>query len=260
MKVLISGSGGRIGQLLVRGLAHQVTEFDLPECDARSLDRFAEAATGHDALVHLAWNTESENAYNGAIDADNVLMAFNAYRAAQRSGVRRVVMASSVHADRVSGPSEGLLVASCVPTPDSPYGASKVFVEALGRHFADRGLEVVAVRFGGVDRHASVRDFPDRGPPNPEWLSHADCVALVDACLTAPEVPGGYAVLYAVSDNPGRVHDLTNPFGWLPQPRKGRRAAVAGWLQGARRLRARSKQRVSDLMADRGGRGGTNRE
>ena len=51
------------------------------------------------------------------------------------------------------------------------------------------------------------------------WLSHADCVRLVRACLEAPAVPGGFCVLYAVSDNEGRVHDTRHPFGWKPVDR-----------------------------------------
>lgn len=230
MRVLVTGSAGRIGQILVRGLVHQVTEFDLPGRDARSLQQATDAAKGHDAVVHLAWNTEAENFQSDSIDFDNALMAFNAYRAAEHAGVRRVVMASSVHADTSSATGTGPLLPTAVPTPDSPYGASKVFVEALGRYSSGRGLEVVAVRFGGVDDHVAARDFGPLGAPYPEWLSHADCVALVDACLTA-SVPGGYVAVYGVSDNPGRVHDTSNPLGWVPEPmraavRAGRRATA----------------------------------
>jgi NAD(P)-dependent dehydrogenase (short-subunit alcohol dehydrogenase family) len=103
VKVLITGSARGIGKLLVRGLAHEVTEFDLPECDARSLEQLTDAATGHDALVHLAWDTASENYDTDSIDFDNTLMAFNAYRASERTSVRRVVMASSVAADVMHG-------------------------------------------------------------------------------------------------------------------------------------------------------------
>ena len=235
MKVLITGSAGRIGQILVRGLAHDVTEFDLPECDARSLEQLTDAAMGHDALVHLAWNTASENFGHDNIDFDNALMAFNAYRASEQASVRRVVVASSVHADVTSRPAEGLLAASAVSTPDSPYGASKLFVEALGRYFAGRALDVVVVRFGGVDRNVSDRDFGSGTGPYACWLSHADCVELIDACLTAPAVPGRYAAFYGVSDNRGRVHDTTNPFGWAPEPATRQRLLVAPWRRVVRR-------------------------
>jgi len=32
-------------------------------------------------------------------------------------------------------------------------------------------------------------------------------------------MPDRYVALYAVSDNNRRVHDTTNPFGWVPEPR-----------------------------------------
>jgi len=236
--VLVTGSAGRIGQLLVSGLAHQVTEFDLPDCDARSLDQLTHAAAGHDVVVHLAWNTASENYGNDNVDFDNALMAFNVYRACEHAPVPRVIVASSVHADDPKRPGDGLLVASAVATPDSPYGASKVFVETLGRYFAGRGLEVVVVRFGGVDQRVSDRDFGSGADPYSSWLSHADCVALVDACITAPTVPGGYAAFYGVSDNKGRVHETANPFGWVPErPTQG--LPGMQWRRGVRRVRSR---------------------
>src|SRR5437763_153837 len=83
-------------------------EFELPECDARSLDQLTDAGMGHDALVHLAWNTASENFGHDNIYFDNASMAFNAYRASEQASVRRVVVASSVHADVTSRPAEGL--------------------------------------------------------------------------------------------------------------------------------------------------------
>ena len=219
MKVLITGARGRIGRVLTCGLDHDVTEFDLPEHDARSLDQLTDAATGHDAIVHLAWNTAAENFRTDDIDFDNAMMSFNAYRACALAGVRRLVVASSVHADDQHRRREGLLVASALSTPDSPYGASKLFVEALGRYFAGRVLEVVVVRFGGVDRHATSRDFGNGCSLYASWLSHADCAGLIDACLVAATVPARSAAVYAVSDNQGRVHDTTNPFGWVPEPR-----------------------------------------
>lgn len=219
MKVLITGSRGTIGTILVAGLRHDITAFDLPDHDARSLEQLTSLAAGHDAIVHLAWDTRIENYQSDDINPDNALMAFNVYRAALEAGVGRVVMASSVHADDASLPREGLLSPTSVPTPDSPYGATKVFVEALGRYYAGQGLAIVCLRFGGVRlNHATRADFGARERVPPSWLSHHDCIALVEACLTA-EVPGGYAVIYAVSDNEGRVHDTGNALGWFPQPR-----------------------------------------
>jgi uronate dehydrogenase len=209
---VITGSSGRIGRVLVRGLQHEVTPFDLPDHDARSLEDLAEVAAGHDAIVHLAWNTEIEHFRSGTIDPDNLLMALNVFRAAERTGVRRVIVASSVHADDFAGGAQR--GPNALPVPDSPYGASKVFVEALGRHFAARSaIEVVSVRFGGV---TDPWVAPQTTASRLTALTHPDCVALVDACLTAPEVPAGSVVVYGVSAGGAERFDLANPFGWQP--------------------------------------------
>lgn len=49
------------------------------------------------------------------------------------------------------------------------------------------------------------------------WLNNEDCVAVVRAALVADEIPGNYAVLHAVSENPKRIHDLTNTINWKPK-------------------------------------------
>jgi nucleoside-diphosphate-sugar epimerase len=100
------------------------------------------------------------------------------------------------------------------PVPDSPYGAAKLFGEALCRWAAARGMESVAIRFGGVN--------PADAPPEHDelerrvWLSHRDCVSAVECALDAP-LPGGYAHFVAVSENPDRPHGYENALGWVPR-------------------------------------------
>jgi len=235
VKVLITGSAGTIGKVLVRALAHDVTEFDLPARDARSLEQLTDAANGHDVVVHLAWNTAAEHSGNDNIDFDNARMAFNVYRAAERTGVPRVIVASSVHADVPRARRGRSLVASEGSTPDSPYGASKLFVEALGRYFATRGLEVVVVRFGWVSEADDAVALATG--VHTWWLSQSDCIQLVDACVTASTVPNGYTAFYGVSDNPDRIHDTTNPFGWAPLTRAQPRGRMPWWRRVAPRSR-----------------------
>ncbi|HVS02768.1 MAG TPA: NAD(P)-dependent oxidoreductase, partial [Thermoanaerobaculia bacterium] len=160
-KILVTGSSGTIGRIVCGRLEDfEVTRFDLPEHDARDYEDLAGLSRGHDVLVHLAWDTATESWRSGDISLDNQLMTVNAYEAALRTGVPRVIMASSVHADDYSGwTGAELMKATAVPAPDSPYGASKVFMEALGRYYAKQGLEVVCVRFMGVT--------PD-GRPSPQ--------------------------------------------------------------------------------------------
>ena len=217
-KLVITGGKGVIGGLLTSRLeTYEIESLDLPGFDVRTGD--LEAAFGDAAaVIHLAWETTTDNADTERSNPENLWMTFRVYEAAAATGVRRLIMASSVHADcyRVwTGP--GLLAPNQVPVPDTPYGAGKVFMEALGRYFAfHRGLEVICVRFGGVNAD-NVQ--PQERRERSVWLRHEDCVSLIRTCLDVAEVPGRFAVIYGVSDNPRRNVDLSNPFGWRPLAR-----------------------------------------
>jgi uronate dehydrogenase len=212
-RVAITGAAGTIGAVLLQGLdGHALTPLDLPGCDLLRAD-LARELRGHDAVVHLAWRSATESFHSKGFDPVNALMAHRVLEAAVAAGVGRVVAASSVHADRyrdLAGPEP--LSPARTPEPDSPYGASKVLVEALGRYYAaHRGLEVVCIRFGGVTPRDTEPDDPG------VWLRHADCVGAVRCAIEAPAVPGGFALFYAVSDlGAPPLVDTSNPFGWRP--------------------------------------------
>jgi uronate dehydrogenase len=211
--VVVTGSAGKIGSVLTENAGpHRIVGLDRPEHDILDLPAFVDSCRGADVLVHLAGQFTAENHATDAIDPVNIEVDLNAYRAAVAARVPRVIVASSVHADQFyvhSGP-ELLHPLRPHPVPTGPYGARKLMVEALGRHYAvTAGLDVIAIRFGGVNRR-------DTDSADPVRLTRADCRGVLLATIEAPVVPGRFSVLYAVSDNPGRRHDLDNPFGWQP--------------------------------------------
>jgi uronate dehydrogenase len=213
--ILVTGSAGTVGRVLANGWEPGRFEgFDLPDGDARDRGALTEAARGHDAIVHLAWDTETENFRSGALATDNLAMAHNALEAATRAGVPRVLLASSVHADAFWPPPDSPLDPSSPPTPDSPYGASKVFLEALGRHFAaHRGLEVVAIRLGGVN----AEDEPPEDPSERSvWLPHGDLLDMVRTSASARLGPNRFALVVAVGDGPHRIHSYGEDPLWKP--------------------------------------------
>lgn len=217
-RVLITGSEGTIGHVLKQGLKDscQITSLDLPADDVRDYKKLLNTFPGHGAVIHLAWNTKRDNFQSGEIDPQDVEMFHNVFKAALQAGVPRVIMASSVHADRFDNwKSTEKMSPNKTPNPDSPYGALKVGMEAMGRYYAAKGLQVVCVRFGGV----SPNNEPATEPPYERavWFSHRDCVSLVKSILEADTIPDNFVVVYGVSNNPGRVHDIFNPFGWKPQ-------------------------------------------
>jgi len=83
----------------------------------------------------------------------------------------------------------------------------------------NRGLEVICIRFGGVNPENAVTEkVLAEEPLSPKiWFYHKDCIDLVRACIEAESVPNNFSIVYGVSDNPGRIHDITNPFGWNPK-------------------------------------------
>jgi len=216
-KVAITGAKGIIGTILTQGLKDfEILPIDLPEVDVRDYDQLKNSLQGQDIVIHLAWDTEIENFHTGKINPDNLLMVVNIYKAAQEKSVKRVIMASSIHADQfLAWQGEKLMSPDLIPVPDSLYGASKVFAEALGRHFATRGLEVVCIRFGGV----TFQDQPTSTNvcERASHLKQNDCIGLVKICLNAKNIPNNFLIVYGVSDNEGRILDYSNPLGWQPK-------------------------------------------
>lgn len=219
MKVAITGANGIVGSALIKTLNPKdfaITALDLPECDTRKYDELVDATAGHDALIHLAWNTKGDNFRLQAIDPANNLMTLNAYQAAVANNIPRVIMASSNHAHRHDlRDADGRIRASIQPpVPDSPYGAEKIFMEALGRYYAaSHNLEVICVRLGGVNK--ADKPYPATPADPLRWLSHADLGRLATRCLEVPTVPDNFQIIYGVSNQ--EVFDWANPFGYVPQ-------------------------------------------
>jgi uronate dehydrogenase len=109
------------------------------------------------------------------------------------------VFASSNHAIGFHPVTE-VLDADSPQRPDSLYGVTKCFGEALSRYYYDRfGIETVCLRIGS--------SFEE--PKNPRmlvtFLSYRDFVELVRCSLFTNRV--GHAIVYGVSDNPAKWWD-----------------------------------------------------
>ena len=219
MKIAITGAKGVVGTALINNLdpkKFDVTPIDLPEYDASDQGQLVEATKGHDALVHLAWKSLRDNYSSGSIDTMNDQMLFNAYQAAVINQIPRVIMASSNHAHRHDIRDKDGMIRSSIepPVPDSPYGAEKVFMEALGRYFANtHSLEVICLRIGNVNSENKPKPDSPRDPLR--WLSHKDLGRLVTCCLGAKSIPDNFQIVYGVSNQ--KVFDWSNPFGYVPQ-------------------------------------------
>jgi uronate dehydrogenase len=237
MRVLLTGAAGGIGSRLRAPLREAATELRLSDiapleaeaenetvhpADLADLDALRAAADGVDAVVHLGGVPE-EAPFEELAPA-NLVGCYHAYEAARLGGAERFVFASSGHATGFYTP-DHRLVGNEPPRPDSLYGVTKVYGEALGRLYHDKfGMRVACLRIGSfLERPSDPRSLAT-------WLSVPDAARLVLACLTSPELQ--FSVLYGVSANtrswwaaaPGRR------LGYEPQDDAER---FAGELPGA---------------------------
>jgi uronate dehydrogenase len=225
-RVLLTGAAGRIGTALRPGLRTRegLRELRLSDieplavehpietvapADLGDADAILKAAQGIDAIVHL--DGIPGEADLATLTGPNLHGVFHALDAARRAGVRRVVLASSNH---VTGfePAGRRLAGHEPPRPDSLYGATKVFGEALGRLYSDKfGLEVICLRIG------TFAERPHERRHLSTWLSPADGVRLVVACLSAPS-PLAFRVVYGASANTRGWWDLgpARELGYAP--------------------------------------------
>ena len=214
MRVLVTGAAGTIGRVVTVGLTdrgHDVVGLDRvpqPEggdgrwhvVDCADPDAVLAVFDDEvlDAVVHLA-GLPDETSLPTALTS-HVLTTGALLDACVAYDVRRLVYASSNHAVGRT-PRTDRLTVEASPRPDTFYGVAKVAAEALLRLYADRyGLDVLACRIGSFLPHPStVRHLST-------WLSHDDCVRMVEACLVAPAP--GYAVVYGISANTRAWWDL----------------------------------------------------
>lgn len=209
-RIAITGAKGVIGTVLTKNLKkdYDITPVNRPQINVRDYPKLLSVFKNQDTVIHLAWDSKRE--------VENLKMFENVFKAAFSSGVGRVIMASSVHADRFDNwQSLEKMSPQKIPTPSTSYGKLKVKMEKMGKEYANKGLEVICIRFGGVN----VKNMAVISPSfeRAVWLSHNDCVSALKVVLEAKEVPNNFVVMYAISNNKGLVQNLSNPFDWRPK-------------------------------------------
>lgn len=208
LKVLITGAAGNIGQCLRKGLKGRYALLRLADIaeqapaehneevvhmDLRDMASIEQCMEGIDCVVHLAGIASAESWEK--ILPMNIEGCYNVFEAARRKGVRRVIFASSNHAVGYHR-RERFLDNTVAPRPDSEYGISKVFGEAVGRMYADKyGLSVACLRIGTF----RTPDRPSEARQLLTWISHRDMTELTRCCIEHPSYH--FEVIYGVSNN-----------------------------------------------------------
>ncbi len=250
-KVLVTGADGTIGRLVQQHLGeryelslmtHHPVAYPSHVADIADLAAIQPAFEGMDAVVHLAATVSVLSPWEAVLPA-NLIGTYNVYEAAKRAGVDCVVFASSNHAvgmyEIEASPEIYALDDPRVVDhraevrPDSYYGVSKAYGEALGRYYVENfGLRVFCLRIGSVRADDNPRS-PDLAtasswlPLTPEqvydrlratWLSQRDCAQLISRCLDADHVRFG--IYYGISNNPRQFWDISHAreeIGYAPE-------------------------------------------
>lgn len=171
-KILITGGRGFIGTNLMRRIRARSPETELvvfdngsmtvsggtgegtfidEEGDVRDLAAVRRVVSGCTSIVHLAGQTRVvESIQDPELSFEvNARGTLNVLLAARDAGIRHVVLASTggaMFGDGSNPIHEGML-----PQPSSPYGASKLAMEAYAHAFAGSyGLHSAVLRFANV--------------------------------------------------------------------------------------------------------------
>jgi uronate dehydrogenase len=211
--ILITGAAGDVGTHLRRELAGH---YKLRLSDRRSLlpargqtfvradlSRMADAlriTRGVDAIVHLG-GYSVEGPWPAILQA-NIVGCYNVFEAARKNRVKRIVFPTSNHAVGFYRRDQ-TIDHRVYPKPDSRYGVSKVFGEALGSLYADKyGLQFLMIRLGNVNpvpidkRRLSI------------WCSPRDLAQLVTIGIEHPEIR--FEIVYGISGNHRSWYDNSN--------------------------------------------------
>jgi uronate dehydrogenase len=250
--VLVTGASGGIGtrlRHLLKGVYPNLRLSDVKPpsglagdetfvpADLADMAQVERAVAGADGIVHLG-GFSVEGPWDTILQA-NIIGCYNLFEAARRHGVERVVFASSNH---VVGfyPRQRRIGTDAAVRPDSRYGASKAFGEALAALYAYKhGLRVTCIRIGNFG------DAPVDKRRLSIWISPEDLVQLIRIGLEHPDVR--HEIFYGASDNARGWWDNSAALrlGYRPQGRSEDHSSealaadaklppdpVGGWYQG----------------------------
>lgn len=204
MDVLMTGPYGRCGTAVIDHLHdrydfthlnrsdrpedHRYGGYDTLVANVADYDAIRPAFDGNDAVIHLAGYPYVESELSDVLEPNVIGMA-NTLEAARQAELETFIFGSTnhvvgeyerEHAPELYHPEYGLVLDHTVPIrPDSFYGVSKAFGEALGRFYVenyDYPKRFYSIRICSV-RHREY-DHPygdaERGVENGEWERGSD--------------------------------------------------------------------------------------
>lgn len=242
MNILVTGMSGLIGGLVRKRLESRerlmalnrqaVDGIPTTQADLADYDAIRPAFEGQEVVVHMAAKAGENFTWDELLQT-NIVGTRNVLEAANDAGCRRVIFASSgatvagceqvepykslAEARYNDVPAEWPMIRHDMATrPRGVYGATKVWGEAICRHYANTtALSVLCIRIGFVnaaDRPSRPRDFA-------VWCSQRDITEAIERCVFAPPELK-FDVLFANSRNRWGYRDLAHAeeaVGFVPQ-------------------------------------------
>jgi dTDP-4-dehydrorhamnose reductase len=233
-RVAITGANGTVGKALSKHLddKYDIVPIDRPEIDIlHDQKKLNDALDGVDTVIHLAGvfgsaDQGKESWRSPHKDPLNEELFNTVLEASKNAGVDKFIHASSIHVEDTMGhmdTGDGLLRAEAgefSTEPASGYGYAKREQEQHLQMQADKfDRGAVSLRLGGVrPNNLPMQDHehPDADIVEHErrvWMEHSELADLVGRIIEH-DSPVGYDVVYAVSNNEGRIHDTSNRYGW----------------------------------------------
>ncbi len=234
MKVVMTGAAGGVATMIRPHLRKIVSELVLSDlddigdvqpgetpvpADLTDLASMKRLLKGADGLIHLGGQSVEAD-WEKVLNA-NIIGLHNTYEAARLQGCGRIIFATTNH---VVGfyRRQRVIDHTVMPRPDSRYGASKAFGEALGRMYADKyGLRFLNIRIGNVgEKPLDIRRLSI-------WVSPGDLTRLIEIGLTHPDLH--FEVVYGASRNARAWWDNSNAYrlGYQPEDRAEGHAEIA---------------------------------
>jgi nucleoside-diphosphate-sugar epimerase len=245
-KILITGMSGLIGTAARTRLEPDarltaLNRSDVPGvttvcANLSDFDAIRPAFEGQDTVVHLAAKASDHYSWEELRDT-NVIGTRNVLEAARLAGCRRVVFASSgatvagwereePYRAMVEGrydevPADWVRIRHDMATrPNGPYASTKVWGEALARHYSDSfDLSVIALRIGFVN----AEDRPTSARIHSVWCSQRDIVNAIELAVDADDSIR-YDIFFVNSDNRWNYRDLSHAregLGFSPRDAAG---------------------------------------
>lgn len=225
MRIAVTGSGGRLGRSVTRlahAMGHAVVAIDRQSTVPPQRDRtfvhtaditdyrdIEAAVAGCDALVHLAAYPGPHAAQEPVVHNNNIVASYNALRAAESGGIRRVCLASSVNA--IGGAFSRQPRYDYFPVDElhpcyaeDSYSLSKRIAEEQAAAFARRvpGMSIGCLRLHALkERNPAVAGVSDRTDTSHKDLwGYTPLAMAARACLAAVGTDlGGCAIFNVVA-------------------------------------------------------------